>query len=53
MGLLTDSPKRFPRSRTERRFVQKERATELLDQFPAAQTTAHTFGQRILDPLAR
>src|SRR5438034_11279599 len=53
MSLLSDLPERFPRRRTQCCFVQKERTTALLDQFPAAQTTAHTFGQHVLDPLAR
>src|SRR6266446_1958240 len=53
MSFSSDLPQRFSRSRTECCFVQKERATALLDQFPATQTTAHTFRQRVLDPLAR
>jgi hypothetical protein len=53
MSFLSDLPERFLRTRTECCFVQEERASELLDRFSTAQTSAHTFGQRSLDPLAR
>jgi len=52
-SLLIYQPERFPRSRAERRLIQKERSIELLDHFPIAQTTADTFCQRVLDPFAR
>ena len=50
MSLLSDLPKRFPRSRTECCFVQKE-GPPLLEQL-ATSTAAHTSGQGVLDPLA-
>src|SRR4030095_5352770 len=53
MSFLSDLPKRFPRSRTEGCFVQQEGATDFVEQFPAAQTTAHTFGQGVPDPPSR